>query len=958
MTLIGINVLSNVIGTVVLSLVISYAMILFFQKIRSAVKLFLFFAVLVLLYATGKIFHLSSLLMILIFGLVLENRQLFFIGFLKKHLDEVNVSRILIDFKLLTRESAFVVRTFFFFVLGMSITLAGVLKPAILGLTAYFLIGLIGLRFVILKFFLKKNIFPQLFIAPRGLISILLFFSIPKEFQLSDFEVGILLLSIITTSILMAWSLVHERLGKMGRLKQYIKIKKTFKKDLNRVAMNKYFLMGVFALSLVSTSIKAQISYGGLPSQLETTPEYVTMPSLPVLMKAEVQDNNSVGPLTFAHPFFVNYSPDNSGQWTVTDDGTRVWRLGIYSKGAKSINLIFDRFEIPEGGKVFVYNPDRSVVLGAFTDLSNKSSGLFAIAPVPGDEVILEYQEEPEVSKKVDLLLSAVNHDYLGVYSQMMSKAGRFGDSCGWHPEVNCFEGKPDKISQSVCRIIVDGTELCSGTLLNNVKEDGTPYFLTAAHCLKKTLSAQSIVFYFNYETPECISFVEGTKMQTISGSSLCAQVDTMDFALVKMDEIPPAEFRPYYAGWTLSESPQGPSFAIHHPMGDVKKVAKDNESPRDATFHQTDINGNPFIKDGHWFIERWDDGTTEGGSSGCGLFNSDGLLIGSLSGGLASCSHPIEDYFARLNKMWDHLGQENAQLAHWLDPDNTGAKSMSGFDYYNEKVIRLSHLEKKDNVELSYMPVPEQGYWSGHNSKQIPAFAEYYNDLRSGKLLGVYLMAGKSTLWSNQRFNLKVWAGDESGPHGLLAEKKDIFIGNIKENRENLFMLNEQVELNGPFFVGIEINYDISTDTLALYQIKHVANSNSANSAYLLDGGQWKPYDQLYPGGKSGAYWIDLLVADADYIPTNGEDMDGPKVSVYPNPVRTSFTFQVKDTTLQKIKISDISGRVIKTKEITPGTTKDIIYLSGLPKGIYLVQFIFDSYREAMKIVYEGKAN
>jgi len=223
-TMVGVSVVSNVLGTLLLSVSLSYAMIIAFQKIKSEVKLFLFFAVLILFYAIGKLFHLSSLLMILVFGMVLENRALFFSGFLKKFLDEENVKKVLVDFKLLTRESSFVVRTFFFFILGMSITLAGVFVPYILFLTAYFIIGLFAFRWLIFKLIFKKNYFPQFLIAPRGLISILLFFAIPKEFRINDFELGILLLSIVVTSLFMAWALVFDSFGRVGRMKKYISL--------------------------------------------------------------------------------------------------------------------------------------------------------------------------------------------------------------------------------------------------------------------------------------------------------------------------------------------------------------------------------------------------------------------------------------------------------------------------------------------------------------------------------------------------------------------------------------------------------------------------------------------------------------------------------------------------------------------------------------------------------------
>ncbi|MBS2213215.1 cation:proton antiporter [Carboxylicivirga mesophila] len=223
-TEVGFNVITTIGGTLILSVVLSYAMIIAFQRIKSDVKLFLFFAVLILFYAIGKLFHLSSLLMILVFGLVLENRMLFFSGFLRKYLYEENVKRVLVDFKLLTRESSFVVRTFFFFILGMSITLAGVFVPDILLLTLYFIVGMFAFRWLLFKLIFKRDFFPQFLIAPRGLISILLFFAIPKEFRINEFELGILLLSIVVTSLFMAWALVLNGIGRYGRMKRYISI--------------------------------------------------------------------------------------------------------------------------------------------------------------------------------------------------------------------------------------------------------------------------------------------------------------------------------------------------------------------------------------------------------------------------------------------------------------------------------------------------------------------------------------------------------------------------------------------------------------------------------------------------------------------------------------------------------------------------------------------------------------
>src|SRR5690606_32296210 len=149
------------------------------------------------LYSVGKLFHLSSLLIILIFGLVLNNYELFFRGFLKKWIQPLKVKRILDDFHLVTVESAFVVRTFFFVVFGITIALSSFYDLAIAVISIFIILLLFTIRFTMLKLFVQKNIFPQAFIAPRGLITNLLFFAIPAAYKNDDFDSGILLYTII-----------------------------------------------------------------------------------------------------------------------------------------------------------------------------------------------------------------------------------------------------------------------------------------------------------------------------------------------------------------------------------------------------------------------------------------------------------------------------------------------------------------------------------------------------------------------------------------------------------------------------------------------------------------------------------------------------------------------------------------------------------------------------------------
>ncbi|MFZ6050476.1 cation:proton antiporter domain-containing protein [Halocola ammonii] len=206
------NVSINIIATLLLSFVACYIIIFIFQRIKSQVKLFLIIAILTLLYAVGKKIHLSSLILILIFGLMLNNYKLFFRGRLRKFIDDGVLIRILQDFHLLTLESAFVIRTFFFVIFGVTITLASIFNWEVVFYSMVFTTMLYVIRLVFLLIFQKENVFPLLYIAPRGLITILLFFGIPAELATDEFEPGILLFMIITTNIIMTISLIQTGL--------------------------------------------------------------------------------------------------------------------------------------------------------------------------------------------------------------------------------------------------------------------------------------------------------------------------------------------------------------------------------------------------------------------------------------------------------------------------------------------------------------------------------------------------------------------------------------------------------------------------------------------------------------------------------------------------------------------------------------------------------------------------
>jgi hypothetical protein len=191
-------------------------MVILLEKLKSQVKLFLLIAVLVLLYSIGKQMHFSSLILILVFGIILNNSRIFFAGKLKNLINLDSLKKVQSDFHILTMESAFFIRTFFFVIFGMTLDLSSLadLKTGIISLVV--VAGIFLIRLITLKIFAVKRLIPELFISPRGLITILLFFSIPASNQNSDFNTGILLYIILISNIIMAISLMAK-----GRDREY-----------------------------------------------------------------------------------------------------------------------------------------------------------------------------------------------------------------------------------------------------------------------------------------------------------------------------------------------------------------------------------------------------------------------------------------------------------------------------------------------------------------------------------------------------------------------------------------------------------------------------------------------------------------------------------------------------------------------------------------------------------------
>lgn len=657
---------------------------------------------------------------------------------------------------------------------------------------------------------------------------------------------------------------------------------------------------------------------------------------MPVLAASHVAlgARTKEGPLRFAHSFYTDVNTNNSGRWIEMSDGSRIWTVAFRSEGAKSLNLIFDKFFIDKQSCVIIYSPlfnNQSVTL---TSENITPDGVLPTIPLAGELLVVEYQQFSPICAAPELVIGAVNHDYLGVFGLLSNnKVGNFGDSGDCNIDVTCSVDQQTMLnSRSSCKIIVDGSELCSGTLVNNTNNDGKPYFLTAAHCFRKNESASTTIFFFNYEVPQCQSDIEGTKLHYLTGGNMRAFIDTFDIALAEMYERPAASLRPYWSGWNLNEALSAPFHAIHHPMGDVKKVSVTNGNIVKKTFASYTVKGVPFAKNAHWLVGQWDSGTTEGGSSGCGLFDANGLLVGSLSGGEAWCSNAVNDYFARLERAWNASEATNRQLAHWLSPGSS-ITQIDGIPFYNPSAERISSISKDDDPSAARLEGHGNGFISGHNSLKHTSFAQYFNNIDHAVVSGIYLFSGNGSNSSSQTFSINIWSDNNGLPGDIVASIDDINVSSLKKNGESYFQFATPFEAHEPFHAGITISYSQNIDSVALLMVKTLPGKGGMS---VSDGASW----QSYPWGKEpkqqASLWVDLLVSDVVLSNDTGI-VKHYEVHLYPQMVVFGFSVTVDDDTIHSLQIFDMQGRLIASRNINSGSY--YMDCSSLPSGIYIVR-------------------
>lgn len=514
-------------------------------------------------------------------------------------------------------------------------------------------------------------------------------------------------------------------------------------------------------LTAVSFHLAAQVSEGGFPPSYKSaaSKSNAAIPyySLPRIDTAALAADEAAQVLPFRYAVIGAVDIDIRKRGTRTDlpDGGTVWQFRINSPAAKSLQVIFSKYLVPKGAQLFLYNQDYSEIHGAYTDFNMTGDQGFVTGDFPGDHVIIEYYEPAGAGFEGEVTAGYVGQAFIDI---LIPRSGNT-DSEGYIP-VNCYEGiSMQDQKHAVCKYTFNDGQysyLCSGSLINVAGNSVRTYFLTAAHCINTPSEASTIVAYFNYEEAACSALVLNPS-QTLSGSSLLTTGTQSDYSLLKFDRAVPFSYKPYFAGWDVTDSQPESSVCIHHPGGKTKKIALDFEA---AGVNEENISwegGSISPRNTHWAV-HFDEGITSSGSSGAPLFDQNRRITGQLHGG------NFTDYFGKLSYSWQHPDSQYPSLQSFLDPDGTGVMTVDGlyptsnlpdpqFDSHFSNVctgapVELSGFSAFDPLQWnwSFNPSTVQYYDGTSSSSQAPKVS-FLNDGSYRVTLKVTNSAGQDEL-------------------------------------------------------------------------------------------------------------------------------------------------------------------------------------------------------------------
>jgi len=371
--------------------------------------------------------------------------------------------------------------------------------------------------------------------------------------------------------------------------------------------------------------------------------------------------------------------------WQPTSGGGQVALLSFTSPGALALRLAIDVRALPQKAELRFFKDasDAGVVVSGARVLellqSNRAAGdpepeagIYWSPVVDGEAIGFEIYLPKGVSKE-EVVIAVPRVSHLFLPEAFPSLKGvlqpKIGESASCNNDATC-DATWAYTSNAVARMIFSTggfSYLCTGTLLNDQANTGTPYFLSANHCISTQSTASTLITYWFYRSSSCNSGILNPGMRTLnSGATLLYQSATTDTSFMRLNAAPPSGAT--FSGWTTSTPViNAPSTGLHNPRGDLQKISYGNLT---GFLTCTDAGGGSFTcqsassATGTFENIQFTSGTTEGGSSGSGIFlNSGKYLYGQLYGGNSSCSNLSgSNIYGRFDKAY-----ANGNFSQWL---------------------------------------------------------------------------------------------------------------------------------------------------------------------------------------------------------------------------------------------------------------------------------------------------
>lgn len=733
-----------------------------------------------------------------------------------------------------------------------------------------------------------------------------------------------------------------------------------------------------------------QISEGGVPfsfvaeqkhnfTSLESGKIMISEPDL-TSVHAEDLENDSQQKVYRVGLRLPLVADINSGNWESVDGKVDLWRLTIQCDNALALGLYFsDAVKIPEGGKLFAYSGNKKHVVGAF---SHETDGFEALRMIAGDVLTLEYSA-PAGTSLPTINISELVYFYRGVEDQVMeyldpnyieTRAQSCQIDVACTPERNGWE---DQI-RSVIHIVFPisgGAAVCSAATINNTAQDCKPYILTAWHCGEGNPgdNLNNWTWYWNYEKSTCQpnsnSQNPNKGNQTMTGGIVRAssgggtlnnppssgQVAGSDFMLVELNQAIPSSYNPYYAGWSRANTAASSGVSIHHPAGSAKKISTFSSSLSNSSF-----NGGGF---NHFWAVNWvsttnGHGVTEGGSSGSPIFNQNGLIVGQLTGGSSSCSSPNNtDVYGKMSSNWNANGSSSAaQLAPWLDPNNSGVNTLAGSNCGSTPPPPppTGCIDPVSNYTMGFEENEDLSDWSVFNVNQDEvngnpvtwgvvnesAFQSGAMTARSGERLAFYFYNSQNTNIGGDDWLVTPCIELEPGINYTLS-----FWYRCAEAGGDVFDEKMKVNIGGDANPG-----SLTFELIDLPNINNVSYQQATTSFSVQNAGEYYIGFHCYSDPDKYILGLDdiMLTGSPSSVSTeNPQDLLDQSVQVFPNPTSNKVTvqFNVPVFEIKSIVVKDFSGRIVSQENLPSNNTLQewMIDLSNEANGLYFIQINTD---------------